>query len=235
MEMAAPQEEEFAFANLSPYSFLHLYSFPQQARHFIERFVLFRGITAGEKAAWRRNYIQIMRKAVLRNGVKRIVAKNPANSGRLPAVLELFPEAKFIHLVRDPYQVFLSTRHLYRTVIPRSQLQSISSAQIDEYILSFYKLLMMQYLSERKLIPDGNLVEVRFEDLEIEPLVQLQRIYRTLNLDGYEQARPGFQAYLESVSGYQKNHYLLESATIARLNNDWRFAFETWGYPQRDT
>jgi hypothetical protein len=231
LEMCAPQEEEFAFANLSPYSFLHIYSFPQRAAHFINRYVLFKDIPPAEKAIWQRNYLQIMRKAVFRDGVNRIVAKNPANAGRLPAVLELFPQAKFIHLLRDPYQVFLSTRHLYHTVIKRSQLQSIKAALIDEYILRFYSLLMKQYLSDRHLIPDGNLVEVRFEDLEARPLPQLQQIYRSLNLSGYEQVKPAFRSYLASVSGYQKNQYRLEPSAIARINNHWGFAFETWGYP----
>jgi hypothetical protein len=74
----------------------------------------------------------------------------------------------------------------------------------------FYERLMKRYLADRRLIPAGSLVEVRFEDLERVPLDELRRIYMELGLPGFGAAEPAFRAYLRSVSGYRKDTYRLD-------------------------
>ena len=97
-------------------------------------------------------------------GGRRLVLKNPANTGRIRALLNLFPDAKFIHIYRNPYDVFLSTVWLQRSVIPRSQVQDISPDTVEAHVLRFYIQLQQKYLAEKDLIPAGSLAEVRFED-----------------------------------------------------------------------
>jgi hypothetical protein len=190
----APQEEEFAVANMSPFSFLHQFTLPRQAPYFFERYALFRNLPEAELEEWTRCYLTALRKATLRSGGKRLALKNPAHSGRIPAILDLFPDAKFVFLARNPYDVYLSTRRLWQSVMPRSQVQEISQEQVDEYALRFYTQLMRQYLADRALIPEGNLVEMRFEDLEAKPLAQLHRVYDALSLPGFAEAEPAFRA-----------------------------------------
>ena len=230
LKMDTPQEEEYALANLTPYSFLHLFSFPKQAQEIFERYVLFKNLSPHELAEWERTYLQVLRKISLMANGNRPVLKNPAHSGRLSTILRLFPEGKFIHLYRNPYHVFLSTRRLYQVVLPRSQLQQIDMAQVDSYILSFYTQLMHKFLADKALIPIENLIEVRFEDLEVAPLGQLERIYRILDIPGFEQAQPDIQKYLDSIVAYQKNEYNLTQEIIDKVNQHWGFAFDEWGY-----
>ena len=230
----APEEDEFALANMSPFSFLHGFSFPRRARYFFARYVLFEGIPQPELEAWADAYLYLLRKVTLASGGKRLVLKNCANTGRIRVLLRLFPEAKFIHICRNPYRVFLSTLHLHRTVLPRSQLQGIDPGEIEENVLLFYERLMKRYLEDRHLIPAGNLVEVRFEDLERAPLDQLRRIYEELGLPGFGAAEPAFRAHLRSVAGYRKNIYRLTPEDVAVVNERWGFALEGWGYERLD-
>ena len=181
-------------------------------------------------AEWTDTYLTILRKATLRTGGRRLVLKNPANSGRIRTLLELFPDAKFIHIHRNPYDVFLSTRWVYRTILPRSQVQETRQDQVDAYILRFYAQLVQSFLEDKALIPAGNLVEVRFEDLEVAPLDQLRRVYEGLSLPGFAEAEPAFRAYLTSVAGYQKNRYELTDDAITKVNRHWKFAFDEWDY-----
>jgi hypothetical protein len=226
----APEEDEFALANMCPYSFLHSFSFPRRAQYFFERYVLLEGISQPELEAWVNTYLELLRKVTLSSSGKRLILKNCANTGRIRVLLRLFPEAKFIHIYRNPYRVFLSTLHLHRTVLPRSQLQRIDPREIEENVLLFYERLMKRYLEDRHLIPEGNLVEVRFEDLERAPLDELRRIYMELGLPGFETAEPAFRTYLRSVSGYRKNTYRLTPEIVAKVNERWGFALEHWGY-----
>ncbi len=230
----APQEEEFALGNLSPHSSLHVYTLPARASHLFERYALFTGLSPQALDAWTEIYLGVLRKATFRAGGKRLILKNPANSGRIPALLALFPEARFIHIYRNPYDVFVSTRWTYRTVLPRSQVQDIGADQVEAYVLGFYARLMSKFLADKALIPAGNLVEVRFEDLEAAPLAQLRRIYEGLRLPGYAAAEPAFRAHVAATADYQKNRYHLTDEDIAQVNRHWHFAFDAWGYERRE-
>jgi hypothetical protein len=234
--MDSPQEEEFAIANMSPYSFYHHWTFPRKARYYFEKYALFNEVPKKVIAKWKEIYVSILTKAGLHKGGKRLVIKNPTNTGRIKVLLELFPNAKFIHIYRDPYRVYLSTKHLYRKTLPITQLQEISDAETEDNILLFYKELMQRYLADKELIPPENLVEVKFESLEENPLEELQRIYEQLGLPGFEMAKAVFQSYMHARADYQKNQYEgLDQDLIAKVNQHWGFAIETWGYQKLAT
>ena len=226
----APEEEDLAIANLSPYSFLHLYTFPRQAPYFFEKFALLNDLPEGILAEWKEIYLTVLRKSTLKSGGKRLVVKNCADSGRIEKLLDMFPDAKFIHIYRNPYNVFRSTLFLYKTVLPWFQVQDISPDRVEAYVLRFYTLLMQKFLAAKALIPAGNLVEVRFEDLEVAPLDQLRHVYEGLGLPGYADAEPALRTYVDSISGYEKNEYQVTDDIIEKVNRHWRFAFDAWGY-----
>jgi hypothetical protein len=226
----SPEEDELAMANLSPYSFLHSYTFPRRAADIFERYVLFDGPADSAVAEWSRIYLDLLRKATLRSGGKRLAIKNCSHTARLRTLLGLFPDARFIHIYRNPYDVFQSTRHLYVTVLRRAQLQVVASGEIETFILRFYPELLQRFLVDRALIPPGHLVEVRYEDLEEQPLEQMRRVYESLGLPGFTRAEPAIRAYLASVAGYKKNVYQMDHGVIAKVNEHWGFAFDEWGY-----
>ena len=226
----APQEDEFALATISPYSFVHSFTFPKHSASFFERYVLFEGISEVVRAKWIRTYLAILRKATLRHGGRRLVTKNCGHSARIRTLLDLFPDAKFVHIHRNPYEVFLSTVHMHKTVFPRSQLQDTDSNRIEAHVLQFYTQLMQRYFADRSLIPKGNLVEIRFEDLEASPLDQLCFVYDALELPGYDAAKPDFRLYIDSVSDYKKNAYEMNDDIVANVNAHWKTAFSEWGY-----
>jgi hypothetical protein len=228
--MDTPQEEEYGIANLCPYSFLHMFSFPRQAEKFFNRYVLFKDLPENELIEWEQIYLKLLRKTSLMTNGLRPVLKNPAHSGRLSAVIRLFPEAKFIHLYRNPYHVYLSTRRLYQVVLPRSQVQQIEWDKLEAFLFRFYTQLMHKFLADKALIPPQNLVEIKFEELEENPLEQIGRIYQSLGIAGFDQAQTSIQSYLDSIAGYQKNEYILNRDIIDKVNRHWAFAFEEWGY-----
>lgn len=230
LALDAPQEDEFAIAGLSPLSFLHAFTFPRQANSFFERYVLFRDVSKRVRAQWRNTYLRLVRKVTFASGGKRLVIKNCAHSGRIPTILELFPEAKFIHIHRNPYDVFVSTLHMRRTVLLRSQLQHMDDVSIEANVLHDYEKLMRRILEDTSLIPKEHLVEVQFEDLERAPLQVLQHIYQTLELPEFDDASQRFDHYIRSIGDYQKNAYQMDGKNIEKVNEHWLFALNALGY-----
>ncbi|MYD87157.1 MAG: sulfotransferase, partial [Acidobacteria bacterium] len=101
-----PQEEEIAIAGLSHQSFLHHLSFPRAARRCYDRYAAMQGLTPREIERWERTYLDVVRKATVIAGGRRLVLKSPSNLARVPHILRLFPGAKFVHIVRNPYVVY---------------------------------------------------------------------------------------------------------------------------------
>ena len=157
------------------------------------------------------------------------VSQQP-NRGRDAALLRLFPDAKFIHIVRNPYVVYQSMRHLYQTMLPICQLDDADPAEVAAAIRNAYTTMMRQYMVDRASIPSGHLTEVRFEDLEESPMTELERIYRALSLPGWDQARKPVGDYLRTLSGYRKNAHRVDPETIDLVNKEWGFAVKAWGY-----
>jgi len=123
---------------------------------------------------------------------------------------------------------------VYLTVLPTAQLQEIGRDRIEAYILAFYAKLMKKFLADKAVIPSDRLIEVKFEDLEEDPLGQLQRVYDGLRLPGFDQAAPAVRAYMRSVEGYQKNEYEIDDHVVKSVNGHWRFAFDEWDYAPRE-
>lgn len=227
-----PEEEDLAIANMSPYSYLHMYTFPRRARYYYETYITnFHDLPESTIAKWKEIYLTVLRKATLECGGKRLVIKNCADSARLKTLLELFPDAKFIHIYRNPYEIFRSTVFLYKVVLERAQLQEISHDEFESWVLQFYTQLMRKLLADKTLIPPGNYVEVRYEDLSKAPLDELRKVYETLGLPGFAEAEPAFSAYLDSIAGYKKNVYKeVDDSIIERVNENWQFALDALGY-----
>jgi hypothetical protein len=159
------------------------------------------------------------------------VLKNPVNTARIRLLLELFPDAKFVHAVRCPYEVFASTVHLHARILPLTTLQTVPLTPSSPIVLSIYEDMMQRFLEDRALIPPGNLVEVRFEDLERDPLGELRRVYETLDLPGFAQAEPVLRQYVESQRSYKKNRLELSAENRRLVTEHWEFAFRAFGYP----
>ena len=232
LHLDGPQEEEVAVADLVPYSIYHYWSFPRRADHFL-RYALFSDVPAEEIERWRRAYLRVLRTAVWRMDGRRLLLKNPSHTGRVPLLLEMFPNAKFIHITRDPYRVFLSTRHFHRTMLAHCRFQEITPQEMEANVLRFYQAIMRKFLADQARIPAGQFIELTFEALQAAPLQELRRIYDRLGLTGYDVSAPKFTQYLASVADYRQNVYEMSRRVQRQVDQHWGFAFDAWGYEQR--
>jgi LPS sulfotransferase NodH len=230
LDMTAPMEEECAMAVVGDVSFYHAFYFPQHARTHFRRAVMLEGLTAEELARWQQRYRRFVQAVALARPGRRLVLKNPANTARIPAILDLFPEARFLHIHRHPFDVYASMLRTRQRMVERVGLQTASKRDLAEQVLDQYEAVMQRYLATREAIPADRLIEVRYEDLERDPLAQLRAIYEKLDLGDFAAARPHIETHLHARSDYQKNDHRLDHATRDRIRERWRFAFDQWGY-----
>lgn len=227
-----PAEEEQPFTTLTEYTGMQSWFFPKNQTYF-EKFNLFRGTSKREKRIWGRKYRYMLKLISLANKNKPLLLKNPHNTSRVKELLELFPKAKFVFIHRHPFDVYLSMHRLYDRMLRSQLLQDMAEGQQEERILYYYRETLKKYLEDRHLIPEGQLVEISFDELEEDAMGTAKKVYDTLGIDGFDAARLDMQAYLDSVKDYEKNVFRETDPAVAeKLIREWAFAFEEWGYAQ---
>lgn len=223
-----PSEEDIALCTLTGLSPLLSWVFPRRAEHY-DRYLTFRDVPDGEVSRWKEAFRAFVRKLMLKYQ-RPLVLKSPGHTARIRLLLELFPDARFVHICRNPYAVYQSAGHANRELMRYVALQR-PSLDVDERTIRQYAELYDAYFEDRELIPGGRLHELRFEDLEQDPIGQMRKVYAALDLPDFAEVEPALRGYVDSLSGYRKNAYPELSPDLkARLAREWKRYFRAWDY-----
>ncbi len=231
MGIDEPAEEVFALANMTRYAIVHMLSFPKRAR-FYARSAFYDDLNDRQKKRVKSSYSKIIKKLTYYTG-KRLIVKSPDNTCRINMLLDLYPDAKFIHIYRNPYKVFSSTMVMYDSLFPIfsfEDLDSIEKGESETVILDIYEKLYKHYLIDKENIPEGNLIEIKYEDFIQNPKEYIKTIYKDLKLDGYSEVEKDLHNYIDSQKGYKTNAFNKENLNIKRINKKMKFLFNQYGY-----
>lgn len=227
--VSEPQEDEWAMPSLIGRSCLLASAFPKN-RAFHDRYLTLRELSEAERDDWKAALVQFVRKLAYKHR-KPLVLKSPGHTGRIRYLLELFPEARFVLIRRNPYAIFQSAWHTLQVTGAEATYQAIPSASDPETILHSYRLLFDAYFEDRKLIPAGRLHELSFEQLEANTVDQMRQLYDALRLPSFDEFEPVLRAYRDSLRGYKKNrHKPLSSKAKQQVAIEWSRLFDEWGY-----
>jgi len=202
-----PQEEEFALVRMGSESPIVKLIFPSKNRYFLEGYDQY--IPRGKKLeTWKKNLVTFYTKLTISKG-KQIVSKNPFHTMRLTLLAAMFPGAKFIHITRDPLIVVPSTIHMWNIVAEDNKLKrgwkKPTTGEVASVLGSY-----LEYVSEEsKKLEQKQFSEVRFEDLEKNPLAELKRIYKELDLPFTDSFVSEVRQFISENRNYRKNSYQL--------------------------
>ena len=229
--ISEPQEDEFAFCSLTGRIKSMAWVFPRRADHY-NRYLTFRDADAAEVAEWKAAMTTFVKKLSFKYGGRPLVLKSPGHTARIRLLLELFPDARFVHIHRNPFVVFQSTRHMLRAVAPWFALQRPDHADLDGRVLRQYREVYDTFFEERGLIPKGRYHDLGFEELEADPIGRLRATYEALDLPDFTQVEPAIARYLGSVAGYKKNVFPEFAPELrGRIVSECRRGFDEWDYP----
>lgn len=231
-EWEAPGEPDIAMiTSFSPYSPHWGHAFPAESfDYYMDKYACFDTATKEEERRWKEAYRYLMNKISIKNEHRQLVIKNPADTGRIKQLLELYPDARFVYIHRSPYDVFYSNLKMWNVIIDNLSFQKITQEEIISNIFSAYSKLLGKYLEHRSLIPESNLIEIYFEDLAKAPLSILEQIYQTLALEGFEDVKPLFRRFLDSQKNHTPSRYRYSAAISERIEWEWKFSLEEWPY-----
>ena len=231
---SAPAEDEFALCSMTGFSPYMAWSFPKNWDYYY-RYLTMKNVPEWEVAEWKKAIRFFVQKVQYKTG-KRVVLKSPPHTCRIKLLQEVFPGAKFVHIHRNPFDVFPSTKKMLVTFLRNTQLQSFDPDRLDERIIEVYREMYDTFFAERDSIPKGDFHEIGYEELEASPVEEMRRLYENLSLPDFEHIREPLQKHADSLTGYQKNKFReLPEAITSRIVREWKPSLQEWGYQQSTT
>ena len=227
-----PQEDETALCGLGAHSPFLTVAFPNRPPQD-PAYVDLLSLSPAELSRWEaiaRRFYQ----SVLYRRPGRLVLKSPQHTYRLQTLAKLFPQAKFVHIVRDPYVIYSSTMHFWTTTFEKYALQSPPYRDVEAMVLENFCRLHDTLAVARQTVGADRLVELRYEDLVANPVDQLAELYQQLDLGDFGPAREAIEKYAHRTRKYQTNRYELTAEQSAAVTQRWRPYIVQYGYEVRE-
>ncbi len=232
-----PLEDAFGLATISPYTIIHMIAFP----HWFEKYIpcaFVEDLPEKERAVWRDTYLYMLKKLTYLHDGKQLMPKSPDNTAHVPALLEMFPGAKFVNIYRDPYTTVLSTIHMFEKQMDVLAIgpkpEGNFSIMLEDTVLYIFERMYRELFEVEKTLSPDQYISVRYEDFVKAPTVHLRKVYEALGLSGFEEALPRFEAYVENQQGYVKNRFQLNDRLREKINSRLGFYFEHYGYAMEE-
>lgn len=195
-----PTEDEIALANLCDLSHLHALYLPGRFAERHRRGLLFEGATPRQIAA-RGRALRSFARAVARPRRGPLLLKNPAHTGQLAWLLDLFPEARVVHIHREPEAVFASMRRATGRALRELALEPWDPAEVEAAILGTYPDLARALVRDAGGLAPDRFASLSYEALLAEPEGTLEAVWSALSLPG--EPGPGVRLHLDAVSDYR--------------------------------
>jgi hypothetical protein len=158
------------------------------------------------------------------------VLKSPPHTARVGVLAEMYPESRFLHVVRDPFVVFSSTMRLWRSLHEVQSLQVDRGDTLEPYVFAAFEEMYAAFDRDRAALAPGRLHEIRYEDLVADPVARLAEAYERLDLGGFDDVRPRLEETARSMKQYRTNTYVSDPQIVAEISRRWAPFIDRYGY-----
>lgn len=207
------------------------YFFPKMMDKQFRKYVLFENITESELEIWKTDFVFLLKKISLANHNKQLVLKSPPNTARIKLLLSLFPNAKFIFIHRNPYEVYLSNKKFWKVTKSIYAIGAYKSVDVNGIILDTYAKMMNRYLLEKGLIPGGQLIEIAYANLINEPLQSMRTLYEAIHLDDFNYCENKMKVFVENEKSFARLKHEMTAEESKIVTEKLEPFIRYWNYP----
>ncbi len=189
-----------------------------------------------KRRRWLHHYRECVKRQLLLNGGNKIhLSKNPVMSGWVEALIETFPDARIVVMMRDPAQCIPSVLKLveiswkgkgWRRADYARSLQMLTDISFE----SFHH--PAQVLSRHPATPQ---IVVDYRELTTEPRATVHKIYQALGMP----LADSFDQFLQSQEEREKSHatefhYSIDDYELSREKIESQLSdfYDAYGWPR---
>ncbi len=233
ISMESPQEDEFALLALGAPSIYEALLFPKGVMKCLEDYAAPASLSAKELKRWERSFRLFAREISIGES-GRLVLKSPTHTYKVDLLQRLYPDARFIHIVRNPYTVFASCLKLWDKLFGIYGFNRVSREAIEAFVLDAWVRMEDCLDRARDSLNPENYMRLKYEDLVADAEREATRVYEFLGYGGIEAVRPRLRSFLASRNDYRPNRHVLAPEQVERISSAWAHIFARYGYPVDD-
>jgi hypothetical protein len=178
---------------------------------------------------WHKKFYQALE---LNGKPTRWLLKDPSHIGHIPEILKEYPNAKFIHIHRDPIESVGSFCSLTKNV-RLAFSKKINTHGIGETVIDFWNHNLKKGMSDRKSLSNNQIVDIQYSKFIKNPLGHIKDIYIQLNLGMSIATENKIQDYLlkdkqitKSSHNYSLSEYGLNEEIIKNEFRDYMLNYD---------
>ena len=221
-----PLEDEYAIFRLSGFSPLEQIIFPKKGNYFLKNYPGF--LPKMEKLGeWKKALILFYKKLLVYNN-QIILIKNPFHSTRLNVLNDIFPNARYIHIIRHPYKVVPSTQRMWDIVGSQNSMNRNWMKPSIKEVSEIYNQMLEEIDQAKNNLPEKRFYEVKFEDFENNPKEEIKSIYNHFGLQYSDKLDLSLDDFLSTIKDYKKNEYTLSNEVktdISEVLKPWMIKY----------
>src|SRR5438876_3003901 len=111
-----------------------------------------------------------------RQSAERWVLKAPAHMFAAPALLSIYPDARFVQIHRDPMEAVVSVSSLV-TILRRVFSDAVDPVQIGRDALTYWSQALKTFMRARDQLPVSRVCDLRYDDVRRDPIAAARRVY----------------------------------------------------------
>jgi hypothetical protein len=224
----SPQEDEFALCSLGVRSPYLRIAFPNDPMDYLDYLDL-QSLSPETLRRWQQSLREFLLSLTLATN-RRLILKSPTHTARIGLLAEMFPQARFLHIVRNPLSIFPSTMQHWQVLDEAQGLQVPHHRQLKTYVLSAFKRMYAAFDQQRPSLRSDQIFDLRYEDLVREPIQTLRAAYEQLQLGDFSVVQPHLEERVRDARRYQTNRYDLDAQSRDEILHHWRSYAERYGY-----
>lgn len=221
----SPQEEEFGMELMNGYTSVGFLFAPHARKMILEKYILLNSPIARKK--WQKAHLKFAKKIQSIHKGKTLVFKSPSNTAKMLEILEIYPDAKFIHIVRNPKDVIPSTLHLYQRILPEFSLQNETNFDLNSYVYDYYSQVMEKFLKNKGQLNKNQFFELKYEDFIQQPIQLLENTFNQLEIStDLEKLKPFFV----SRKNFSKNKFEIDKTLEKEIESNCSLVIQHYHY-----
>jgi len=178
-------------------------------------------------------------------GKSQIIAQTHFSTHRLMTMMEFYPDAKFVYIVRDPHHVVPSYLSLlYKSIEFRWGIEQVPKDVLDRYNKRRYQAIVDLYryfydLQKSGKIPEERVMVLPYDMLLTDLVGIFEKIAAFSGIEVSEKLREQVTERSNKQMNYRRKHQVMGlehfGVTKEMIDRDFAFVFEEYGINPTDS